>query len=444
MSMSSPPPRFKLSALSNGGGNGSMTINVIGTRNFARFKGIIEIESRLKLTSSRFKLSGFSTLHCVRPPDSAGNTTENGEIGSESSVSDIGISDQEKIGGGCGGGGRDNGGNDSFGGGGSEDEEGKEFGPILKFEEVKKEAEARGVKLPSDMMDAAKSYGIRKLFLLRYLDLQGSIWPLGFLMKHCSMLRDRMLADPSFLFKVGTEVGIDSFCATFAEMKKRGDAFWSEFELYLADVLVGLVIDVALVGMLAPYARFSQPSAPSRGLFGSLQQACSALPSRSSFHSNNLCPTTLISWFIKSIIELFCSCSVFEAERPGCTFSAKQRIATFFYKGVLYGSVGFGCGLVGQGIANLVMTTKRRIRKSDEDIPVPPLLRTASLWGVFLAVSANARYQIINGLEQLVEASPVTKQVPPVAMAFTIGVRFANNVYGGMQFVDWAKWSGVQ
>ncbi|KAK8319697.1 hypothetical protein V6Z11_A13G259300 [Gossypium hirsutum] len=415
MSMSSPPPRFKLSALSNGGGNGSMTINVIGTRNFARFKGIIEIESRLKLTSSRFKLSGFSTLHCVRPPDSSGNTTENGEIGSESSVSDIGISDQEKIGGGCGGGGRDNGGNDSFGGGGGEDEEGKEFGPILKFEEVKKEAEARGVKLPSDMMDAPKSYGIRKLFLLRYLDLQGSIWPLGFLMKHCSMLRDRMLADPSFLFKVGTEVGIDSFCATFAEMKKRGDAFWSEFELYLADVLVGLVIDVALVGMLAPYARFSQPSAPSRGLFGSLQQACSALPS-----------------------------SVFEAERPGCTFSAKQRIATFFYKGVLYGSVGFGCGLVGQGIANLVMTTKRRIRKSDEDIPVPPLLRTASLWGVFLAVSANARYQIINGLEQLVEASPVTKQVPPVAMAFTIGVRFANNVYSGMQFVDWAKWSGVQ
>ncbi|MBA0669122.1 hypothetical protein Goklo_001971 [Gossypium klotzschianum] len=438
MSISSPSPRFKLSALSNGGGNGSMTTNVIGTRNFARFKGIIEIESRLKLTSSNFKLSGFSTLHCVRPPDYEGNTTENGEIDSESSVSDIGIGDQEKIGGGCGGGGRDNGGNGSFGGGGGEDEEGKEFGPMLKFEEVKKEAEARGVKLPSDMMDAAKSCGIRKLFLLRYLDLQGSIWPLGFLMKHCSMLRDRMLADPSFLFKVGTEVGIDSFCATFAEMKKRGDAFWLEFELYLADVLVGLVIDVALVGMLAPYARFSQPSAASRGLFGSLQQACSALPS-----------------------------SVFEAERPGCTFSAKQRIATFFYKGVLYGSVGFGCGLVGQGIANLVMTTKRyenwfkdivlsvfherlirlaegRIRKSDEDIPVPPLLRTASLWGVFLAVSANARYQIINGLEQLVEASPVTKQVPPVAMAFTIGVRFANNVYSGMQFVDWAKWSGVQ
>jgi hypothetical protein len=34
--------------------------------------------------------------------------------------------------------------------------------------------------------------------------------------------------------------------------------------------------------------------------------------------------------------------------------------------------------------------------------------------------------------------------VPPVAMAFTVGVRFVNNIYGGMQFVDWARWSGVQ
>jgi hypothetical protein len=67
-----------------------------------------------------------------------------------------------------------------------------------------------------------------------------------------------------------------------------------------------------------------------------------------------------------------------------------------------------------------------------------------ALSGVFLALSSNTRYQIINGLEHLVEASPAAKQVPPVAMAFTVGVRFANNIYGGMQFVDWAKLSGVQ
>jgi hypothetical protein len=56
--------------------------------------------------------------------------------------------------------------------------------------------------------------------------------------------------------------------------------------------------------------------------------------------------------------------------------------------------------------------------------------------GAFLAVSSNTHYQIINGLERLVEASPVVKWVPHVAMAFTVGVRFANNIYGGIQLVD--------
>lgn len=71
-------------------------------------------------------------------------------------------------GGGDGGGGGGEGGND----GGEDEAEEKEFGPILKFDEVMKETERRGIALPEDMLEAAKSVGIRKLFLLRYLDLQ--------------------------------------------------------------------------------------------------------------------------------------------------------------------------------------------------------------------------------------------------------------------------------
>ncbi|KAK9123849.1 hypothetical protein Sjap_013451 [Stephania japonica] len=266
---------------------------------------------------------------------------------------------------GNGGDGRFRGGGGGGGGDNEEDnQEEKEFGPILKFEEVIKEVDARGASLPSDMLEAAKANGIRKIILDRYLDLQGSAWPLGFMMKSCSLLRNRMLADPSFLFKVGIEVVIDSCCATFAEVQKRGKDFWAEFELYVADLLVGVVVDIALVGLLAPYVRFGQPSM-SKGLFGRMQRAYGALPSRS-------------------------------------------------------------------------------IKKSEEDIPVPPLLKSAALWGVFLAASSNTRYQIVNGLERLVETSPLAKEVPPVALAFTVGVRFANNIYGGMQFVDWARWSGCQ
>ncbi|KAI3985369.1 hypothetical protein MKX01_033683 [Papaver californicum] len=315
-------------------------------------------------------------------------------------------------------GGGEGGGNGNAGGGGGENEENgreeKEFGPIMKFEEVMKEAEKRGASLPADMLEAAKTIGIREVLLLRYLELQGSSWPLGFLMRSCAMLRNRMLADPAFLFKVGTEIVIDSCCATFAEVQKRGKDFWSEFELYVADLLVGIVVNIALVGMLAPYVRFGQVSA-SQGLFGRMQHAYAALPS-----------------------------SVFEVERPGCRFSVQQRIATYFYKGLMYGAVGFGCGLVGQGIANFIMTTKRSINKSEDDIPVPPLIKSAALWGVFLAVSSNTRYQVVNLLERLVETSPVGKRIPPVSLGFTVGIRFANNVYAGMQFVDWARWSGCQ
>ena len=36
---------------------------------------------------------------------------------------------------------------------------------------------------------------------------------------------------------------------TFAEAQRSGKAFWEEFELYLPDLLVGISIDVALVGL---------------------------------------------------------------------------------------------------------------------------------------------------------------------------------------------------
>jgi len=65
---------------------------------------------------------------------------------------------------------------DGSGGGGSNDDgndnEEEEFGPILKYDEVMRETEARGATLPLDMIEAAKSVGIRKVLLLRYLDLQ--------------------------------------------------------------------------------------------------------------------------------------------------------------------------------------------------------------------------------------------------------------------------------
>ncbi|KAL4292673.1 hypothetical protein HN51_043025 [Arachis hypogaea] len=276
---------------------------------------------------------------------------------------------------------------------------------LLNFEAVMKECNARGVKLPLDMVDAAKITGIRQLFLHRYFQLQGSNLVMSFLMKHIPMLRTRMLADPSFLFKLGTEVFIDILCTLVAEyLQRRGD-FWNEIHLVIGDIVVGIIPLVIVVTNLSPIARFGSYSYDSESLLGGIQHTIASLPG-----------------------------SVFEAERPGCKFTLKQRIATYFIKGALQGIMAFLSALIGQGFLNVIMMNSKRHK--------PCLKKTAALWGIFAAVSSNTRYQIINGLELLFEASAIGK-IPNIAKFFSFIVRFINNIIGGMQFVEWAKWSGV-
>lgn len=43
-----------------------------------------------------------------------------------------------------------------------------------------------------------------------------------------------------------------------------------------------------------------------------------------------------------------------------------------------------------------------------------------------------------------VESLPLVSKVPVVANIATVVVRFANNIYGGENFVDLARWAGVQ
>ncbi|GBG64929.1 hypothetical protein CBR_g48677 [Chara braunii] len=319
--------------------------------------------------------------------------------------------------GGGGGGGHGGGGGDDLPDRESGDGGGDFFGPVLTAKEVQSIVAVQGVDLPDDMATAAVLTGIPALLLSRYIELQGLPWPLGPAIQSSGLLRERMLADPKFLFKVLTEITIDSGCATFAEVKKRGAEFWDEFEFYLSDLLVGIVLDVALVGMLAPIVTFGTVNHSSKGLQGSLSRILSQLPN-----------------------------SVFEAASPGRSFTVNQRVATLFVKGAQYGVAGFLCGVVGQGIANTLMTFKRSLNKGKDgsDVPIPPLLKSAACWALFMGVSSNLRYQMINGMERVVESSVMAKNVPLVAMAFTVGIRFANNIYGGMQFVDLARWAGIQ
>ncbi|KAI4965891.1 hypothetical protein ZWY2020_047906 [Hordeum vulgare] len=139
-----------------------------------------------------------------------------------------------------------------------------EFGPLLGFSEVVvRLAAARGVTLPADMIEAAKDAGIREVILLRYFDLR----------PHRG--HSPRWSGPSQCS--GTECSpIRHFSSKLAS--RRGEDFWAEFELYAADILIRIVVDIALVGMLAPYVRLGKASA-STGLLGRFNRMTGALPS---------------------------------------------------------------------------------------------------------------------------------------------------------------------
>ena len=108
----------------------------------------------------------------------------------------------------------------------------------------------------------------------------------------------------------------------------------------------------------------------------------------------------------------------FEKNIPGVReFGLPARFGCLGVKFFEYGIGGLVCGLVGQSIANAAMLA-RRAHSPDADFAVdpPPILRTAMVWGLFMGVSSNLRYQAVFGLERLVDAS-IAKRVPQVRVA---------------------------
>ena len=203
-------------------------------------------------------------------------------------------------------------------------------------------------------------------------------------------------------------------CATVAEVRKRGDDFWAEFEFYLSDMAVGLVMDVVLVTLLAPALVAGRAPPVPANFFA---RWASRFPS-----------------------------AVFAATPGGrAAYSLAERAGCYAARGLEYAAAGLACGVVGQGAASGLMAAKRAHQGGarDGDVEVPPVLQTGLVWGAFMGLSANTRYQLVFGLERLVDET-IARRVPGIAYVTTTALRFANNVVGGEQFIDMARWAGVQ
>ena len=146
--------------------------------------------------------------------------------------------------------------------------------------------------------------------------------------------------------------------------------------------------------------------------------------------------------------------AVLEASPPGGPrYTTPARLACLGVKAGEYSLAGMACGAVGQGVANGLMALKRSVSASraaaagapppHPGLTPPPVGLTALTWGAFMGLSSNVRYQIVFGLERGVDAT-LAKAFPPAAYAATLAFRFVNNVIGGENFIDMARWTGIQ
>ena len=269
--------------------------------------------------------------------------------------------------------------------------------------------------LPDDMK-AALARGALTMGDVR-LWLKASTTPLlGWLVKAFPGFRDRVLGNPRFLLVLAIEELIGCSARMAGEIQGRpGDRFWKEINFVASDMSLEVIGDFFIVWLLSPRASFA-PRSPSAAA-----RAVAALPAH--------------------------------ALQVGA-FTLPQRLGALALRGAQFFAVGAGAAALGHS-ATVAMVERQKAAaaargekppklKKGEAPPkeLGPIVDTAAAWGVFMALSSNARYQLVNGFEERV-LDPLP--LPPLAKSLaTFWLRFGNTFVGTVNWMWWAKLVGVQ
>lgn len=202
--------------------------------------------------------------------------------------------------------------------------------------------------------------------------------------------------------------------AVIGDMSGRPNWGLNELDFVFATLIVGSIVNFALMYLLAPTASAGAAAAgaASQGLVARLlsEETLRGLGAPGGH--------------------------MFE---PG--FGLGARLVNLAYKGVIFGTIGLLAGIVGTSVSNGLLALRKRLDPNFEPSNEPPsVLGNAACWGIHMGLSSNIRYQILNGLDMVVQ--PV---LPAGAFRIlTSIVRGLNNVVGGISFVVIARGLGVQ
>lgn len=261
--------------------------------------------------------------------------------------------------------------------------------------------------LPDDMK-AALAYGsISGDAVSRYLKAMKN--PVTRFLLTFGSFRSRFLVDSSFLFKLLVQEVIGNGTALASEIAVRGKEIVHEVEYVASDLIVGTVIEAAFVWLLAPTLVL-----PSGGNVSALARYVTALPSH-----------------------------MFQAASPLQSFSVGQRVASFVYAGGQYALIGFVGGVVGTAITYALLEGRKRLDEGYTPMrPMPAVIPNSAGWAAFMALSSNTRFQIVEGME-LGIAQMLTGSSASLVNPAIIALRFVNNYWGGVQFVQFFRAIGL-
>jgi hypothetical protein len=214
------------------------------------------------------------------------------------------------------------------------------------------------------------------------------------------------------VYKVVIEQVIGVGASVVGDMASRPNWGLNELDFVFATLVVGSIVNFALMYLLAPTGAAGAAGAASGGLiariFGEQTLRAMGAPPGHMF-------------------------------TPG--YALSKRAVNFVYKGAVFAFIGMCAGLVGTATSNgLLLLRKRMDPTFVTQNEAPSVMGNASAWALHMGFSSNLRYQMLNGADMVLQPIMPTG----VFRLFTSVVRGVNNAVGGVSFVMLAKLLGVQ
>ncbi|KAH7537623.1 hypothetical protein FEM48_Zijuj03G0112500 [Ziziphus jujuba var. spinosa] len=231
--------------------------------------------------------------------------------------------------------------------------------------------------------------------------------------------RERLLADPKFLHRLAIEEAISITTTLLAQYERRKENFLEELDYVITDTVRGIVVDFFTVWLPAPTISFLS-SADGTDVPDNMDA---------------------INGILGSIPD-----NAFQKNSAGKYWNLNHRIAAVLFGGLKLASVGFVSSIGAVASSNVLHAIRRFLNPAllvNQNNKRSPLLKTAVVYGCFLGISANLRYQIIAGIVEHRISDEFSSQTFFVNMLSFI-VRTINSYWGTQQWVDLARSTGLQ